>query len=140
VLARAGIREHDVPVVSCWGDVAGGRVAAASLLALDPSPTAILCYNDLVAVGALHAIADAGLTAPGDVSVVGFDDIPVASMVSPALTTVAQEVAVMAHWAVDRIVGQIAARWRDGTAATPAVIREPCRLVIRASTSTPPPS
>jgi DNA-binding LacI/PurR family transcriptional regulator len=98
----------------------------------------MLCYNDLVAVGALHAIADAGLTAPGDVSVVGFDDIPVASMVSPALTTVAQEVAVMARWAVDRIATQIAARWGDGTAQVPAVIREPCRLVVRASTGPAP--
>jgi len=137
-LGRAGIAEHDVPVVACAGDVASGHAAAATLLRLDPRPTAILCYNDLAAVGALHAIAGAGLAAPRDVSVVGFDDIPVAAMVSPSLTTVAQAVDEMARWSVERIATQIAARWGAGTAEAPAVIRKPCRLVVRASTGPPP--
>ena len=136
-LAQAGIPERDVPAVACSGDVASGRSAAAALLALDPRPTAVLCYNDLAAVGALHAIADAGLSAPGDVSVVGFDDIPVAAMVSPALTTVAQAVGAMAHWSVERITAQIAARWEGGTPEAPGVVREACRLVVRASTGAP---
>lgn len=136
-LARAGLPMGVVPVAACAGDVASGRAAAASLLALVPRPTAILCYNDLAAVGALHAIADAGLACPADVSVVGFDDVPVASMVSPSLTTVAQAVDEMARWSVERIAAQIAARWGHvaGEAApSPLIIREPCRLVVRAST------
>jgi LacI family transcriptional regulator len=137
-LARAGIPERDLAVASCDGDVAGGRAAAEALLARASRPTAILCYNDLVAVGALHAISDAGLHVPGDVSVVGFDDIPIASMVSPALTTVAQAVAEMARWAVERITAQIAARRGEGDVEPPEVVRKACRLVIRGSTAGPP--
>jgi len=137
-LARAGIRERDLAVEACDGDVAGGRVAAEALLARSPSPTAILCYNDLVAVGALHAIAAAGLSCPGDVSVVGFDDIPIASMVSPALTTVAQAVGEMARWSVDRITTQIAANRGEGAVEPPEVVRKSCRLVVRGSTAAPP--
>ena len=137
-LARAGIRERDLAVEACDGDVAGGRAAAEALLARSPRPTAILCYNDLVAVGALHAIAAAGLSCPRDVSVVGFDDIPIASMVSPALTTVAQAVAEMARWSVDRIAAQIAANRGEGEVEPPEVVRKACRLVVRGSTAAPP--
>ncbi len=137
-LARAGIPERDLAVESCDGDVAGGRAAAEALLARTPRPTAILCYNDLVAVGALHAIAAAGLSCPGDVSVVGFDDIPIASMVSPALTTVAQAVEEMARWSVDRITTQIAANRGEGTVEPPEVVRKACWLVVRGSTAPPP--
>lgn len=137
-LAAAGIAERDLAVEACDGDVAGGRVAAEALLARTPRPTAILCYNDLVAVGALHAIAAAGLSCPGDVSVVGFDDIPIAAMVSPALTTVAQAVDDMARWAVDRITAQIAANRGEGTVEPPEVVRTACRLVVRGSTAPPP--
>jgi len=137
-LALAGIRERDLAVAGSGGDVAGGRAAGARLLLRTPRPTAILCYNDLVAVGALHAIAAAGLAVPRDLSVVGFDDVPVASMVSPALTTVAQDVAEMARWAVDRIVVQIEASRGQGQAEPPAVVRRPCRLVVRDSTGPAP--
>jgi LacI family transcriptional regulator len=137
-LARAGIAEGDLAVEACDGDVAGGRVAAAALLARTPRPTAILCYNDLVAVGALHAIAEAGLSCPGHVSVVGFDDIPIASMVSPALTTVAQAVDEMARWSVERIAAQIAANRGEGEVEAAEVVRKACRLVIRGSTAAPP--
>ena len=64
-LALAGIPEGSLAVSSSGDDVAGGRVAAEILLGLAPRPTAILCYNDLVAVGALHALAAAGLSVPG---------------------------------------------------------------------------
>lgn len=49
--------------------------------------TALFCYNDLVAVGAVHACSELGRKVPGDVAVVGFDDIPLAELVTPALTT-----------------------------------------------------
>ncbi|HYO42820.1 MAG TPA: LacI family DNA-binding transcriptional regulator [Candidatus Limnocylindrales bacterium] len=137
-LARAGIPERDLVVECGDADVAGGRAAAEALLAGPSRPTAILCYNDLVAVGALHAIAAAGLEVPHDVSVVGFDDIPVASMVSPALTTVAQAVGEMARWSVARITAQIAAHRGEGVVEPPEVVRMPCRLVIRGSTAAPP--
>ncbi len=139
-LERAGVAAAELAVVSCDGDVAGGRAAAEALLGLSPRPTAILCYNDLVAVGALHAIAAAGLSVPRDISVVGFDDIPVASMVSPALTTVAQAVGEMARWSVERIAAQIAANHGAGAVEPQGAVHMPCRLVVRDSTGAPPPS
>jgi len=66
-----------------------GYESAQALLAQDPRPTAIFAANDLMAIGAIAAVHDAGLTVPGDVSVVGFDGIALASYVRPALTTVA---------------------------------------------------
>ena len=66
-----------------------GYQAAQSLLAQQPRPTAIFAANDLMAIGAIAAIRDAGLDVPGDVSVVGFDGIALASYVRPALSTVA---------------------------------------------------
>lgn len=67
--------------------VEAGRAAARQLLAQAPEITAITCYNDLAAVGALQACAEMGRRVPHDVAVVGFDDIPLASLVTPALTT-----------------------------------------------------
>jgi LacI family transcriptional regulator len=58
------------------------------MLARPPLPTAILCSNDLTAVGALRALAEAGVRVPQDVSVVGFDDIDFARLAHPPLTTV----------------------------------------------------
>ena len=66
-----------------------GYEATQALLADDPRPTAIFAANDLMAIGAIAAVQDAGLDVPGDVSVVGFDGIALGSYVRPALTTVA---------------------------------------------------
>jgi LacI family transcriptional regulator len=56
-------------------------------LTAHPELTALFCYNDLVAIGALQACLELGLSVPVDLAVVGFDDIPAAALVSPALTT-----------------------------------------------------
>ncbi len=71
----------------CPPTVQGGYEAATDLLNAQPELTALFCYNDLVAVGALQACADLHRTVPDDLAVVGFDDIPLAAMVTPALTT-----------------------------------------------------
>ena len=65
----------------------GGREAARGLLTDSPELTALFCYNDLVAVGALQACVDLRRVVPTDVAIVGFDDIPMAALVSPTLTT-----------------------------------------------------
>lgn len=68
---------------------AGGRDAARELLrATDFAPTAIVCYNDVTAIGVLRELADRGLSVPGDISVTGFDNISLAEFVTPQLTTV----------------------------------------------------
>lgn len=69
---------------------AGGRTAAHRLLAAKPRPTAIFCSNDESAVGALLAARDLGLAVPEDLSVIGFDDIMLAEIAQPALTTIRQ--------------------------------------------------
>jgi LacI family transcriptional regulator len=78
------------PALLVTGDFSreGGHDAASRLLDAGVAFTAIACANDLVAVGVLACLRDRGLRVPEDVSVVGFDDVPVASDVTPALTTV----------------------------------------------------
>lgn len=71
----------------CPPMVEGGMHAAQEMLTNHPELTALFCYNDLVAVGALQACASLGLTVPGDISVTGYDDIPLAALVTPPLTT-----------------------------------------------------
>ena len=66
----------------------GGEQAMAALLRLSKPPTAVVCSNDWTAIGALHAVHAAGLAVPTDVSIVGFDDIPLTRYTNPALTTV----------------------------------------------------
>ncbi|MBL7202104.1 MAG: LacI family DNA-binding transcriptional regulator [Anaerolineae bacterium] len=72
----------------CPPQASGGQAAAGRLLRRAPELTSLLAYNDLVAVGALRACAELGLDVPGDLAIVGCDDIPLAALVSPALTTI----------------------------------------------------
>lgn len=85
-LAEAGLPEPQI--VEGNNRVEGGAEATRKLLAANPRPTAILCGNDLAAVGALQVIQEAGLRVPEDVSVIGCDDIAFARHTTPALTTV----------------------------------------------------
>lgn len=102
-VSAAGIPERDAPELEGDGQVSGGEAAVATLLATRPDVTAIACYNDVTAIGVLRGLRTAGLRVPGDVSVVGCDDIDAASWVAPALTTAAQEKAAMGRLAVERI-------------------------------------
>jgi LacI family transcriptional regulator len=68
----------------------GGLAAVATLLTMQPRPTAVFAANDLLAIGLMQGVQAAGLRIPEDLAIVGFDDIPAARYVSPALTTVAQ--------------------------------------------------
>jgi LacI family transcriptional regulator len=80
--------------------VDGGYAATRELLALEQPPTAIFAFNDMLAIGAMQAAREHGLSVPGDLSVVGFDDTFEASIVTPALTTVRQPLAEMGRMAV----------------------------------------
>jgi len=90
-LAEAGIDPGSVPHVPGSYTIASGAEAMRQLLCVQPRPTAVLCVTDLMAIGAMNAARMAGLRVPDDLSVVGFDDIPLAAHVDPALTTVRQE-------------------------------------------------
>lgn len=68
--------------------VEGGRAAMESLLQRKPRPTALVAANDLMAIGAMQAAMAAGLSVPEDISVIGFDDLPIATIMHPQLTTI----------------------------------------------------
>jgi LacI family transcriptional regulator len=114
-----------------YGDfyVESGRRAMADLLALDEPPTAVFAASDMMALGAIRAAGDAGLSVPADLSVVGFDDIQLADHMNPPLTTLRQDKAglgVAAGTALMRLI--------DGEeAAQPSTVL-PVELVRRGST------
>jgi DNA-binding LacI/PurR family transcriptional regulator len=112
--------------------VSGGRAQAGQLLSLPQPPTAVVAGNDGQAFGVLQALGERGLRAPDDLSVVGFDDVPVASWAMPALTTVRQPLAAMAATAFRML------RSDPATAAgEPHHIELATTLVIRESTAPP---
>lgn len=87
-LTDKGLRLTSATLVEAEYSLEAGAQAARQLLAVDPRPTAIICGNDVLAAGALTAIRDAGLSVPGDISLTGFDDIDLAHVLDPPLTTV----------------------------------------------------
>lgn len=105
-----------------------GRAVAA-----DPDVTAVFCANDEMAAGLVRALYEQGLRVPQDVSVVGFDDIPLAGYLWPPLTTVQQDFHLIGRQLVDLLLRQI----RDGVPLTDHRIVVPTRLVVRSSTAAP---
>jgi LacI family transcriptional regulator len=108
----------------------GGWRAARRLLARHQPPTAIFAFNDNMAVGALRAARELGLDVPGRLSVVGFDDVENASLVTPALTTVRQPLQEMG-----RVATGILYRLIDDQPLDVTRIELSTRLVVRASTA-----
>jgi LacI family transcriptional regulator len=108
----------------------GGYNAALALIRQPHPPTAIFAANDVSAIGALAALRSEGLEVPGDVSLVGFDDVSVASQVFPALTTVRQPLALMARSAVNALIAMVS---RTETPADRIIL--PAELVVRGSTA-----
>lgn len=127
-LSEAGLVHDTHRVRHCAPDVQGGQEAARELLEDYPGVTALLCYNDLVAVGALQACAELALQVPGDVAVMGYDDIPLAALVTPALTTCRVPRYRLGTESVRLLLGQI-----DGCAEDCAGIELHPELVLRAS-------
>ncbi len=101
-------------------------------LAQDPECTAVFAANDQMALGVLRALHEAGRAVPGEVSVVGFDDLPDSPAFHPPLTTVHQDFAEMGRRCVDRLLRQL--RREPGRPGTDLV---PTRLVLRDSTAAP---
>ena len=106
----------------------GGYQAMKELLRLDPLPTAVFAANDVMAMGAMLAIRGAGLLVPADVAVVGFDDIPSAKLVYPALTTIRQFQHRMGQHAaemlLERLQGQAVQHGRSVSMHYELVIRD----------------
>jgi DNA-binding LacI/PurR family transcriptional regulator len=114
-----------------------GYAAAQEALGLAERPSAILCFSDAIAGGVIRAIQDAGLRVPEDVSVVGFDDSPLARRTRPALTTVRQDVRAKGRAAAAALITSIE-RAKTRPAARGRHVVLPTELVIRDSTAPPP--
>ncbi|BAM48248.1 LacI family transcriptional regulator [Amphibacillus xylanus NBRC 15112] len=110
-----------------------GYTAMKKLLSLDDIPTAVFASSDTVAVGAIKAIRDAGLSVPDDISIVGFDDIELAQHITPALTTVCQNKELMGRRAADVLINQINQKDDEYTGEYTAVVL-PVELIVREST------
>ncbi len=131
----AGLSPADIVEVAGDGLFEGGERAAAGLVAQGKDVTAIVCYNDITAIGVLRALRAARLRVPDDISVVGIDDIAAAAWVAPALTTVAQQKAEMGRLAVERL----ASMFRDPSEPrAPHTTRLPMVLRVRESTGPAP--
>ncbi len=114
-LLDAGIALDPALVIAGTGQCGGGERALPLLRALEQPPTAVFCYNDMTAIGLLRAARRACLSLPGELAVVGFDDIPFASYLHPSLTTVAQPKSEMGRWAVEMVLGLLSGAERDGS-------------------------
>jgi len=109
---------------------ATGRAAVTCFSALAEPPSAILAFNDMMAMGALQALAERNLNVPDDVAVMGFDDIPQSEFTGPGLSTVRQPLWRMCKAAVEVLLQRIRG---EGPAESQQVLLTP-ELVIRAST------
>jgi len=132
-LAAAGILPDPTIEREAEPEIGPGRAAAEQLLALSEPPTAIFAFNDNIAIGAIQAARARGLRVPDDLSVVGFDDVEHAAIVTPALTTVRQPLAEMGRTGVSLLM-----RLLEGQRFETLHVELATRLVVRDSTAPPP--
>ena len=131
-LAAAGILADPELEVEAEPEIEGGRTAAGHLLDLPEPPTAIFAFNDNIAIGTLQAARARRLRVPEDLSVVGFDDVEHATIVTPALTTVRQPLAEMGRTGVS-LLNRLLEKQRFETLH----VELATRLVVRESTAPP---
>jgi LacI family transcriptional regulator len=121
-------------VAECPESISGGFEAMNRILDMPgvPAPTAVIAYNDMVALGAMDAIKQKGLSIPEDISVVGFDDISLSAEVMPPLTTVQVPKELMGKLAAEMLFHLI-----DGKSHSTRKVMLPTRVVVRGSTAAP---
>jgi len=122
--ARAALAEVTVSGLS----VCKGEEAVGALLALRPRPTAVMCANDLIALGVLKGLSNAGARVPDDIALVGYDDVSFASMLSPPLTSVRQPQYELGAAAAELLLEEVAGSHHEHRA-----VRFEPELVVRAS-------
>lgn len=120
-------------VMSTAVSVEGGRAAFEMLGAMGLLPTAVMTMSDITAIGLMVAAGEAGVAVPGDLSVIGFDDIPAAGWTTPQLTSVHQPIREKGRRAGHRLIQAI----RSGSDHRPVVEVLPTHLVVRGSTAPP---
>ena len=130
MLDEFGIVQDDTLVLRGNFDYESGWQDTQALLALPDRPTAIFACNDLMAIGAMRAVFAAGLRVPEDISVVGFDNTPMAPYTNPPLTTIAQPIGGIGQAAIQMLLARIADKTRPPQRQT-----LPMHLIVRASTA-----
>ena len=133
---RDAARQHGLPwenvvEISAECSLAGGRETGRRVIEGHPDVTGVVAMSDILAIGIIQTLSDHGRSVPGEVSVVGFDDIPEASLLSPALTTVWQPAEEKGTRAAELLVGMI----RGADTPPDEVVELRCRLVPRATVS-----
>ncbi|MEJ7708976.1 MAG: substrate-binding domain-containing protein [Pyrinomonadaceae bacterium] len=130
-LADAGVRFQSELVVQGDGKAEGGMEAMSKLLSLAKPPTAVFCYNDMSAIGAMRVAFDRGLSVPEDISIVGFDDLSIASFTRPLLTTIRQPKLQMGRLAMETLLQLLSgARVQNS-------VKLKGELIVRKSTAPP---
>ena len=130
-LAAAGVPESEIVVIETSYNIELGGSAMRSLMQTRPRPTAVFCGSDILAVGAVRTCKTEGIAIPEEVSVVGFDDLEIAQVVTPELTTLHVPVKSMGEAAADATL----ALFRGNKSI---VTHVPLRLVVRQSTGPAP--
>lgn len=114
-------------------DEASGAACAAEILQKDPETTAILCANDRLAIGALGLLRERGLSCPGDISLTGFNDMPMLEMIQPGLTTIH-----INSYEIGRVAGALLIRMMSAPEeVVPSQTIMPVSLIVRNSTAEP---
>jgi DNA-binding LacI/PurR family transcriptional regulator len=130
-LAEAGLEASPVLHADAISTVQSGHDAANEIIGSGKPFDAVFAASDMIAIGALRALQDAGIAVPGQVSLVGFDDIPAANLVTPSLTTVMQDTRLAGEVLVDTLLKLV-----HGEEAAGRVL--PTRLVVRHSCGADP--
>ncbi|GAA5072461.1 LacI family DNA-binding transcriptional regulator [Lysobacter panacisoli] len=130
-LARLQPGSHEWVVQGDFDEASGHR-AGHELLAASPRPDAVFAANDMMALGCLFAFAQAGVAIPGDIALAGFDDIPLARYVHPALTTMRVNIAELGARAARLLIAQVAG---EAASETSVIATE---LIVRESSGIPP--
>lgn len=112
-----------------------GYQAMKKLLSSKPWPTAVFCANDLMAIGAMKCVFDEGMKVPEDISFVGFDDVEVAKMYNPTLTTIHQPFEEKGLQAIERLIDMIKLQNDKQKPSSSDLIVLPHELIVRQSTS-----
>jgi LacI family transcriptional regulator len=128
-LAEAGVPFDPALTLPGYWTRHGGEAAMRQLMALPNRPSAVFCSNDLMALGAMDAVTDLGLSVPRDVAVVGYDDLEWSSLVRPRLTTVLNPAYDTGRTAGNLLLDRMSGRYRG----VRRMVVLPCQMVVRES-------
>jgi DNA-binding LacI/PurR family transcriptional regulator len=132
-LRAIGLQPKDAWMIQGTHTLEGGRDAMDQILQLKEWPTALMCSNDMTAIGVQHAVFAANLKIPDDFSLIGFDDVHLAEYTIPPLTTVRMSCRDLARAAVHNLISQI----EPDRVSAPPTLKIPTHLIVRQTTGIP---